>query len=288
MLKNKKIATVIAAAALALGITGVAYSYTAPSKYISFDINPSVELVTNAFDKVIDANALNEDGIKILENLNLENKDVKEAVDLLTQSAIDNGYLQENLQNEILVTVATDDADEAVKTQNELGEVVKEELKEENLDKTPVTTENINMERHKEAERLGISPGKMNLIQKLEAVKPGIKYEDYSKKPVKDIMKEIKDIRKENKEATAAVEELDKEQATEANVIEDATKVQDETTIVKSEEDKDAAKVKENKSESKEEKDKKDKDEKTNNGNHGNGNNGNGKGNNGQGKGNNN
>lgn len=288
MLKNKKIATVIAAAALALGITGVAYSYTAPAKYISFDINPSVELVTNAFDKVIDANALNEDGIKILENLNLENKDVKEAVDLLTQSAIDNGYLQENLQNEILVTVATDDADEAVKTQNELGEVVKEELKEENLDKTPVTTENINMERHKEAERLGISPGKMNLIQKLEAVKPGIKYEDYSKKPVKDIMKEIKDIRKENKEATAAVEELDKEQATEANVIEDATKVQDETTIVKSEEDKDAAKVKENKSESKEEKDKKDKDEKTNNGNHGNGNNGNGKGNNGQGKGNNN
>ncbi|MPM24223.1 hypothetical protein SDC9_70704 [bioreactor metagenome] len=285
MLKNKKIATVIAAAALALGITGVAYSYTAPAKYISFDINPSVELVTNAFDKVIDANALNEDGIKILESLDLENKDVKEAVDLLTQSAIDNGYLQENLQNEILVTVATDDADEAVKTQNELGEVVKEELKEENLDKTPVTTENINMERHKEAARLGISPGKMNLIQKLEAVKPGIKYEDYSKKPVKDIMKEIKDIRKENKEATAAVEELDKEQATEANVIEDATKVQDETTIVKSEEDKDVAKVKENKSESKEEKDKKDKEEKTNNGNHGNGNNGNGKGNNGQGKG---
>lgn len=288
MLKNKKIATVIAAAALALGITGVAYSYTAPAKYISFDINPSVELVTNAFDKVIDANALNEDGIKILESLDLENKDVKEAVDLLTQSAIDNGYLQENLQNEILVTVATDDADEAVKTQNELGEVVKEELKEENLDKTPVTTENINMERHKEAARLGISPGKMNLIQKLEAVKPGIKYEDYSKKPVKDIMKEIKDIRKENKEVTAAVEELDKEQATEANVIEDATKVQDETTIVKSEEDKDVAKVKENKSESKEEKDKKDKEEKTNNGNHGNGNNGNGKGNNGQGKGNNN
>lgn len=285
MLKNKKIATVIAAAALALGITGVAYSYTAPAKYISFDINPSVELVTNAFDKVIDANALNEDGIKILESLDLENKDVKEAVDLLTQSAIDNGYLQENLQNEILVTVATEDADEAVKTQNELGEVVKEELKEENLDKTPVTTENINMERHKEAVRLGISPGKMNLIQKLEAVKPGIKYEDYSKKPVKDIMKEIKDIRKENKEATAAVEELDKEQATEANVIEDATKVQDETTIVKSEEDKDVAKVKENKSESKEEKDKKDKEEKTNNGNHGNGNNGNGKGNNGQGKG---
>jgi len=140
------------------------------------------------------------------------------------------------------------------------------------------------MERHNEAARLGISPGKMNLIQKLEAVKPGIKYEDYSKKPVKDIMKEIKDIRKENKEATAAVEELDKEQATEANVIEDATKVQNETTIVKSEEDKDVAKVKENKSESKEEKDKKDK---TNNGNHGNGNNGNGKGNNGQGKGNN-
>lgn len=286
MLKNKKIANIIAGVALALGVSGMAYSYTAPTKYVSFDINPSVELVTNTFDKVIKASALNEDGIKILESLDLENKDIKEAVDLLTQSAIDNGYLKEELQNEILVTVATNNEEEAAKTQTDLEEVIKEELTEEKLEEVPVTTENINMERHKEAERLGISPGKMNLIQKLEAVNPGINYEEYAKKPVKDIMKEIKEIRKGNKETTNTVEESEKVETTgtETEVTtEDANKAV-ESTEVKEKAKKE--KIKEEKVKEEKVKEEKVKEEKTNNGNQGNGNNGNSKGNNGQGKGN--
>jgi hypothetical protein len=287
MLKNKKIATIVTAVALALGVSGAAYSYTAPEKYVSFDINPSVELTTNMFDKVIDVDALNEDGIKIIENLDLMNKDVKDAVDLLTQAAIDNGYLAEQLQNEILVTVSADNEEEAIETETELEEVIKEELTEENLEETPVTTQNVNLERKQEAARLGISPGKMNLIQKLQAVDPEIDVEEYAKKPVKDIMKAIKEIRKENKEALKAIEELDKEEATE-----EVTEVQDETTIVEdTDEDQDEVEIDEDDDEDddsekvkveKEKKEKKEKEAKTNNGN---GNNGNGKSNNGQGNG---
>lgn len=282
MLKNKKIATVVAAVALAVGVSGAAYSYTAPQQYVSFDINPSVELTTNMFDKVIAVNPLNEDGIKILETLKLENKDVKDAVDMLTQAAIANGYLAEELQNEILVTVSSDNEEEATETETELGEVINEELTEENLEETPVTTQNINLERHEEAARLGISPGKMNLIQKLQAVSPEINVEEYAKKPVKDIMKEIKSIRKENKDAVDAIEELDKEEATEGTVVEEVTEVEDDATIVEDNDDADAESkvVKEKK-----EKEAKEKKEKSNNGNGNNGNNGNGNnGNNGNGK----
>ncbi|MEG0771961.1 hypothetical protein [Clostridium sp.] len=282
MLKNKKIATVVAAVALAVGVSGAAYSYTAPQQYVSFDINPSVELTTNMFDKVIAVNPLNEDGIKILETLKLENKDVKDAVDMLTQAAIANGYLAEELQNEILVTVSSDNEEEATETETELGEVINEELTEENLEETPVTTQNINLERHKEAARLGISPGKMNLIQKLQAVNPEINVEEYAKKPVKDIMKEIKSIRKENKDAIDAIEELDQEEATEGTVVEEATEAQDDATIVEdADEDNDDADDESKIAKEKKEKEVKEKKEKSNNGNQGNGNNGNGNGNNG-------
>jgi len=292
MLKNKKLATIITAVVLAFGASGAAYSYTAPSQYVSFDINPSVELVTNMFDKVIKVNPLNEDGIKIIANLDLNNKDIKEAVDLLTQAAIDNGYLKEELQNEILVTVASNNEENGAKTEEELGQVVKEELKGENLETTPVNTENINLQRKAEAEKLGISPGKMNLIQKLEAVKPGINYEEYAKKPVKDIMKEIKEIRKNGTVAEEGTTTETENGTTETGEVKDEAKEASEaaTTETKKVEAAKSEKVKEEKvkeEKQKEEKSKNErvKEEKSNNGNHGNGNNGKEQGN-GQSKGN--
>jgi hypothetical protein len=291
MLRNKKLATIITAVVLAFGASGAAYSYTAPSQYVSFDINPSVELVTNMFDKVIKVNPLNEDGIKIIANLNLNNKDIKEAVDLLTQAAIDNGYLKEELQNEILVTVASNNEENGAKTEEELGQVVKEELKGENLETTPVNTENINLQRKAEAEKLGISPGKMNLIQKLEAVKPGINYEEYAKKPVKDIMKEIKEIRKNGTVAEEGTTTETENDSTKTGEVKDETKEASEAATTENKEVKatKSEKVKEEKvkeEKSKNEKVKKEKsnnrdheDEDQGNGNHGNGNNGNEQGN---------
>jgi len=212
MLKNKKLATVVTAVVLALGVSGAAYSYTAPSKYVNFDINPSVELVTNMYDKVIDVKPLNEDGVKLVETLDLENKDIKEAMDILTKAAVDGGYFKEGLENEVLVTVASNDEEASKEEEQELGEVVKEELKEDNLAETPVTTQNINLTRKAEAEKLGISPGKYHLIEKLEAVKPGINFEEYAQKPVKDIMKEIKEIIKEYKKTEKEAGKIEKEE----------------------------------------------------------------------------
>lgn len=286
MLRNKKLATIITAVVLAFGASGAAYSYTAPSQYVSFDINPSVELVTNMFDKVIKVNPLNEDGIKIIANLNLNNKDIKEAVDLLTQAAIDNGYLKEELQNEILVTVASNNEEDGAKTEEELGQVVKEELKGGNLETTPVNTENINLQRKVEAEKLGISPGKMNLIQKLEAVKPGINYEEYAKKPVKDIMKEIKEIRKNGTVAEEGTTKEAENGSTKTGEVKDEAKEALEAATTETKDVKATKNEKVKVEKSKNEKVKKEKsnnkdheDEDQGNGNHGNGNNGNEQGN---------
>lgn len=195
---NKRMATAFATVALVFGISTVAYAYIAPYDYVSIDVNPSVELVINRFNRVTKVESFNEDGTKILNELSLKNKTSQEAMELVIKEVEQQGFFKEELNNELMITVSAKDEEKARKMEIELGEVVKEKLYKNNLDKTPITTASVTLERHKEAESLGISTGKLNLIQKLQGVIPEVKYEDYVDAPVKDIMKAIKDSRKDN------------------------------------------------------------------------------------------
>lgn len=67
--------------------------YQTPVSYISVDINPSVELSLNRFDRVIEATAYNDDGAQILQNLNLNNKPYMQAVELLLADEAVESYL---------------------------------------------------------------------------------------------------------------------------------------------------------------------------------------------------
>jgi hypothetical protein len=194
---NKKFASMAAAIALVLGVSPVAYGYVTPTDYVTIDINPSVELVTNRFNKVIRINPLNEDGNKLVDGIKLNNKNLDEAVNLLIKSANEGGYLTQELENQVLVTVCSKNEERSKEMETKLETVVKNELKEEKSESTSVTTQSVDMESHEQAEKLGISSGKMNLIQKLEEVKPGVNYQEYSNKPVKDIMKAINDGKEE-------------------------------------------------------------------------------------------
>ncbi|EQB87576.1 hypothetical protein J2Z44_001195 [Clostridium punense] len=195
---NKRMATAFATVALVFGISTVTYAYIAPYDYVSIDVNPSVELGINRFNRVTKVESFNEDGTKILNELSLKNKTSQEAMELVIKEVEQQGFFKEELNNELMITVSAKDEEKARKMEIELGEVVKEKLYKGNLDKTPITTASVTLERHKEAESLGISTGKLNLIQKLQGVIPEVKYEDYVDAPVKDIMKAIKDSRKDN------------------------------------------------------------------------------------------
>lgn len=82
-------------AMLAVMVCGVgSYQvYQAPVSYISVDVNPSVELALNRFDRVVDAAAFNDDGAEILQNLNLKNKPYIRAVELLLADETFERYL---------------------------------------------------------------------------------------------------------------------------------------------------------------------------------------------------
>lgn len=167
---------------LLLGIGGFGYSYAAPKDYLTLDINPSIKLTTNRYSKVIKIEALNSDGESISKELKIKNKNVNEAIKLLVESAVDNGYIVDD-ENAVMLTSTNDELlDEA-----EIG--AEEGLEEEEIKNTEIIKENVNKERFEEAERLGISPGKVNLIQKLQQVMPEATLDEYANSSVKDIMK---------------------------------------------------------------------------------------------------
>lgn len=77
------------------GISGYHF-YQTPVSYISVDVNPSVELSLNRLDRVVSATAYNDDGVLILQNLNLKNKPYIQAVELLLSDQTFANYLSDD------------------------------------------------------------------------------------------------------------------------------------------------------------------------------------------------
>lgn len=95
---------------LTAGIGGYTWAKT-PVSYVSIDVNPSVELALNRFDRVVSATAYNIEGEAILKNLSLKGKKYNDAIDTIVESAAMKAYLTD--QEELIITVAADGRQES-------------------------------------------------------------------------------------------------------------------------------------------------------------------------------
>ena len=185
---KKKIALILVAFTV-LSSGGGAYAYTtAPIAYVSMDINPSVELGVSIFNKVVSVEAYNEDGKKIIENTDLTKYDIDNAIRKLVLSSVSDGYIKEDGSSFVQITTSTDKEDVAVQLGKSLKEAADEALNN-NHAKAKVETEDVALTSRDEARKLGITPGKFNLIQKLQELDSNITVEDYKESSVEDIQK---------------------------------------------------------------------------------------------------
>ena len=102
-----KIALAACAVLIALGIGGGAYAYQTPVAYVGIDINPSIELGVNYFDRVVSAEGVNADGQDILSETNVVGMSYEEALASLNDSLANKGYLTADAA--VAVTVMCDD-----------------------------------------------------------------------------------------------------------------------------------------------------------------------------------
>ena len=223
----------IALALILAGSTGV-YAYQKPVSFISIDINPSIELGVNVFDVVVSAEAYNDDGEKVLENLDVEGGSIEDAIQEIVDSAIADGYVEEDDTSVISITTETNDGELAEELKEAAEEGVENAL-EENETEAEIEKDNVALERRDEARELGITPGKLNLIQKLQVVNPDVKIEDFKEASVKEIMAathEAKGIGPDMKDKVSNGDVKKNENATKEKDVEPEVELDAEEPIV--------------------------------------------------------
>lgn len=154
---------------------------------ISLDVNPSVEILTNKHEKVLAVTANNEDGQKIIGDMNFEKSDLDVAVNALIGSMLRNGYISE-LANSILVSVENNDAAKAARLQKELSDEIAELLKGDAFSGSVISQ---TVTKQDEVEELSatyeISAGKAKLIKQLIALNPTYTFDALSELSINEL-----------------------------------------------------------------------------------------------------
>ncbi|HML36582.1 MAG TPA: anti-sigma factor domain-containing protein [Bacillota bacterium] len=191
------------AAVMVMGTIG-AFAYYTPTDYVSLDVNPSIEYSVNMFERILDAKAVNEDGQEILSDLNLKNKDINEALRETLDQLKSEGYLEPDKDSGVVIATSSNELIEAEKLAKELKRNVRTYLDTQEGVAAKVTARAVSPAKVKEAESLGVSAGKLYMVEKLQASTRGaIDRDEWLSMPVKDINKAIKENREraENKPA---------------------------------------------------------------------------------------
>ena len=86
-----------------------------PVAYVSIDVNPSIELALNRFDRVVSATAWNSDGQTVLQGLALDGRPYTEAIDTIVESPAMATYLSGSADLTFTVAAQGDDEEAALR-----------------------------------------------------------------------------------------------------------------------------------------------------------------------------
>ncbi|MFA6940138.1 MAG: hypothetical protein WCQ54_04040, partial [Clostridiaceae bacterium] len=229
------------------GSTGTYAYYKTPVAYLSLDINPSIEFGVNAFDKVVSAEGYNADGKTVLHGIDVTGTNIEEAVSTVISSAANNGFIENDGSTVVSLTSETDNINISNKLKTEAENGVNKALKEKGKIAV-IYKDNIVLAFRDEAKEFNITPGKLNLIKKLQAVNPVATVDQYREAKVKDIMKATEtyadNIVVNNKEVvkSAAYSKdkdavVSKKETTVVSKDKDAVSSKKETTVVSKDKD---------------------------------------------------
>ena len=161
--------------------------YSKPVNFVSFDVNPSVEIGLNTFDIVVSVEAANEDGEALTSNLKLRWRSVEEAIKALVQEASEQEYIAEDGSTVIALTAESEDEDKALELQNQSEAGANAALQIRNQHAI-IYKDVSDLSLRTEAKELGVSPGKFKLIKNLQELYPEISLEELINVKVSEIM----------------------------------------------------------------------------------------------------
>lgn len=174
--------TAIAAAAVLLVGGGAGFAvynnnYKVAST-ISLDVNPSVEITANKKEDVLAVTALNDDGRKIIGDMDFSGSSIDVTVNALIGSMLREGYLSD-LANSILISVEDDDAARGAALQKKLADDINTILQTNSFDGAVLSQTLVkDSDAWKLADEYGITAGKAQLVNEIVAGNPVHTFEE--------------------------------------------------------------------------------------------------------------
>ncbi len=196
--KKNRLLPIAVAAALVLvclgGYLGLSYANRAdlPAEYsvasvITLDVNPSLNIVMDESDKVLEVQPLNDDVKAVIGDMDFAGSSLDVTVNALIGSMLVNGYL-DDIRNSILVSVENGDSAKAESLQQQVSDLISSAVGDGGFEASVLTqTVTATSESAALAEQYGISEGKAELILKVCAADPTLTAESLAPLSVNDI-----------------------------------------------------------------------------------------------------
>lgn len=174
-----RLAAALACLVLVLAGLGGWQVWNAPVSYISIDVNPSIELALNQFNRVVGTTAYNDDGAQVLDGLSVRGQPYQEAINSLFNDPAFRSYLDEGAK--VVFTVVSDSEAE-----------LRRGIQSGNMFLT-CDSEYFRADTHclKEAHENGLSVGKYRIYEELSYYDSGITVEDCHRMTVGELQQEL-------------------------------------------------------------------------------------------------
>ena len=186
-IRYKKVAVAFAALVLMLLSFGSWRSYVTPVSAISVDVNPSVELGVNRFDRVVAVDGYNEDGTELAASVDLKNLNYSDALEVLLGSEAMQPYVAEDGLVSITVIGST----------RQKGEKMSNRIRSCGYAQSPnVECHSANREEAEAAHEAGMSFGKYRAFLELRNLAPEITANDiqtWTMRQIRDRINELSD-----------------------------------------------------------------------------------------------
>lgn len=166
-------------------VSGYGY-YQHPVNYLDIDINPSLELEINRFDRVVRVNYFNKDAENLIDEKLLRGCNPEEAVTLVLEAASESGYISEGKTS--VVSLASIGSVEG--GSDSMLEKCSDTIKSQYED-VAVFSSTVSSELKEEADSALMSAGKMNLIKMLQVLDETATVEEYKDDSVNAIIEKL-------------------------------------------------------------------------------------------------
>ena len=125
-------------AVMLIGVVLLYMYMTQPTLRFVVDVNPSIEVVTNRLERVVEVNPLNDDAKEMLEGYVIKDSSLEKTVNDLVDRMIFEGYIQGGQDNLVMISVSDEDADQ--KTVDKINLSIKAYLENKQIEATLLQT----------------------------------------------------------------------------------------------------------------------------------------------------